>query len=274
MSELGIVDHKNNTLPDKSRHIVITGASGEIGGALALAYAGPGVLLTLCGRKENKLVLVKKYCEAKGATVELKIIDLRETEELRLWARNLSEDENFPIDLLIVNAGLNTNIGLDLKGEPFEESKALVEVNLLSDIALIDAVLPAMRKRKFGQIAILSSLASYYGLIYTPTYCATKAALRSYGNSLRAWLKPEGIKINVILPGYVDSPMCRAMPGPKPFLMKPEKAAKIIKKELEKNRARISFPFPLNLGIWSLSLLPHCVAAPIAALFGYGIMKK
>ena len=246
MSELGTVDHKNNTLPDKSRHIVITGASGEIGGALALAYAGPGVLLTLCGRKENKLVLVKKYCEAKGATVELKIIDLRETEELRLWARNLSEDENFPIDLLIVNAGLNTNIGLDLKGEPFEESKALVEVNLLSDIALIDAVLPAMRKRK----------------------------LRSYGNSLRAWLKPEGIKINVILPGYVDSPMCRAMPGPKPFLMKPEKAAKIIKKGLEKNRARISFPFPLNLGIWSLSLLPHCVAAPIAALFGYGIMKK
>ena len=241
MSELGTVDHKNNTLPDKSRHIVITGASGEIGGALALAYAGPGVLLTLCGRKENKLVLVKKYCEAKGATVELKIIDLRETEELRLWARNLSEDENFPIDLLIVNAGLNTNIGLDLKGEPFEESKALVEVNLLSDIALIDAVLPAMRKRKFGQIAILSSLASYYGLIYTPTYCATKAALRSYGNSLRAWLKP---------------------------------AAKIIKKGLEKNRARISFPFPLNLGIWSLSLLPHCVAAPIAALFGYGIMKK
>ena len=60
MSELGTVDHKNNTLPDKSRHIVITGASGEIGGALALAYAGPGVLLTLCGRKENKLVLVKK----------------------------------------------------------------------------------------------------------------------------------------------------------------------------------------------------------------------
>lgn len=256
------------------KHIVITGASGEIGGALAVAYAAPDVVLTLIGRNEQKLENVKKYCEAKGATVSLKILDLRKTDELRSWAKDLSENESLPIDLLIVNAGLNTNIGLDLAGEPFEEAKALVEVNLLSNIALIDAVLPAMRKRKMGQIAILSSLASYYGLIYTPTYCATKAALRSYGNSLRAWLKPEGIKVNVILPGYVDSPMCRAMPGPKPFLMKPEKAAKIIKCGLEKNRARISFPFPLNLGIWSLSLLPHCLAAPIASLFGYGIMKK
>lgn len=216
------------------KHIVITGASGEIGGALAVAYAALDVVLTLSGRNEQKLENVKKYCEAKGATVSLKNLDLRKTDELRSWAKDLSENESLPIDLLIVNAGLNTNIGLDLVGEPFEEAKALVEVNLLSNIALIDAVLPAMRKRKMGQIAILSSLASYYGLIYTPTYCATKAALRSYGNSLRAWLKPEGIKVNVILPGYVDSPMCRAMPGPKPFLMKPEKAAKIIKCGLEK----------------------------------------
>lgn len=256
------------------KHIVITGASGEIGGALALEYASQNVLLTLSGRNEQKLISLKNRCEAKGARVVLKIIDLRHTDELRSWARQLSQDENYPIDLLIANAGLNTNIGHDLSGEPFEEAKALVEVNLLSDIALIDAVLPAMRMRKSGQIAILSSLASYYGLIYTPTYCATKAALRSYGNSLRAWLKKDGIKVNVILPGYVDSPMCRAMPGPKPFLMKPEKAAKIIQKGLANNRARISFPFPLNLGIWSLSLLPHCLAAPIAELFGYGIMNK
>lgn len=254
------------------KHVVITGASGEIGGALARSYAEAGRHLTLSGRNEQKLLAVKEECEKLGACVDLEILDLRDTGEVRKWMQELSRND--PVDLLIVNAGLNTNIGEDLAGEPFDEAKALVEVNLLANIALIDAALPAMRERKKGQIAILSSLAAYYGLIYTPTYCATKAALRNYGNSLRAWLKPDGIKVNVILPGYVDSPMCRAMPGPKPFLMKADRAAGIIRRGLEWNFGRISFPFPLNLGIWSLSLLPHYLAAPIASLFGYGIMKR
>lgn len=253
------------------KHVVITGATGEIGGALARKYAAPGRHLTLSGRKEERLLEVKAECEKLGSTVSIKVLDLRNTDELRAWAGSLGDE--LPVDLLIANAGLNTNIGEDLRGEPFEEARALVEVNLLSDIALIDAALPAMRRRGRGQIAIFSSLASYYGLVYTPTYCATKAALRNYGNSLRAWLKPEGIKINVILPGYIDSPMCRAMPGPKPFLMHADRAVNIISRGLSLNLARISFPFPLNLGIWSLSFLPHCLAAPIAALFGYGIMK-
>lgn len=253
------------------KHVVITGATGEIGGALARKFARRGMHLTLSGRNEEKLREVKAECERLGAEVDIKVLDVRNTDELREWGLGLGD--TLPVDLLIANAGLNTNIGENLEGEPFEEAKALVEVNLLSDIALIDSVLPAMRRRGKGQIAILSSLASYYGLIYTPTYCATKAALRNYGNSLRAWLKPEGIKINVILPGYVDSPMCRAMPGPKPFLMHSDKAAGIIARGLYLNLARISFPFPLNLGIWSLSFLPHCLAAPIAALFGYGRMK-
>ncbi|WP_405366515.1 SDR family NAD(P)-dependent oxidoreductase [Ruminobacter sp.] len=267
---LSITENYSNYLSGL-KHVVITGATGEIGGALARKFARRGMHLTLSGRNEDKLREVKAECERLGAEVDIKVLDLRNTDELREWGHSLGD--TLPVDLLIANAGLNTNIGEDLEGEPFEEAKALVEVNLLSDIALIDSVLPAMRKRRKGQIAILSSLASYYGLVYTPTYCATKAALRNYGNSLRAWLKPEGIKINVILPGYIDSPMCRAMPGPKPFLMHSDKAAGIIARGLYLNLARISFPFPLNLGIWSLSFLPHCLAAPIAALFGYGRMK-
>ena len=87
---------------------------------------------------------------------------------------------------------------------------------------------------------------------------------------MRGWLKEEGIKVNVILPGYVESPMCRAMPGPKPFLWQPERAAKKIRRGLERDFARVSFPFPLNLGIWCLSLLPAWAAMPIARALGYG----
>lgn len=258
-------DLRTGMLPE---HVLITGASGSIGQALAKEYAAPGIRLTLQGRNKEKLSQLAEECARKGAACEIVALNLLDSEKVREWGEQLAATA--PPDLLIANAGLNTNIGSDASGEQWQDIKALVEVNLLSTFALVNAILPAMRKKGRGQIAIMSSLAAYYGLPHTPTYCATKSALRNWGMAMRGWLHSEGIRINVILPGYVESDMCRAMPGPKPFLWKPERAAKHIRKGLENDLARISFPFPLNLGIWSLSLLPACLAMPIAKILGYG----
>ena len=252
----------------RPRHICITGASGALGSALALEYAAPGIRLTLHGRRMEVLEDLAEQCRGKGASVGLQVLDLRNHDDVRRWMRELCKTD--APDLLIANAGLNTDIGPEAKGEPFEEVTALVQVNILAVMALVDAVLPAMRQRHSGQIAIISSLAAYYGLPVTPAYCASKAALRSYGLSLRGWLQSEGIRVNVVLPGYVASPMCAAMPGPKPFLWQPQRAARTIRRGLERDWARISFPFPLNLGIWGLSILPACLSIPVARWLGYG----
>lgn len=249
-------------------HILITGATGALGGALAREYAAPGVRLTLHGRCADTLEQVAEVCRERGAHVDTFVLDLRERETLRRVVTELCR-ESVP-DLVIANAGRNTNIGSDGTGEPFSEVEALVEVNLLSTMTLVDAVLPPMRRRGHGQIAIVSSLAGCYGLPTVPSYCATKSALRTWGMSLRGWLHGEGIRVNVILPGYVESSMCNAMPGPKPFLWQPERAARTIRRGLACDRARISFPFPLNLGVWGLGLLPACLSMPIARLCGYG----
>ena len=250
------------------RTVLITGATGGIGGALAEVYAEPGNTLILQGRNTNRLAELSVICEAQGARVLTCTLDVRNLKELAAWLHEICEQEK--VDLVIVNAGVNTNIGPQGAGERWEDVQALIEVNVLAAMATVDAVLPSMRARGEGQIALISSLAAYFGLPVTPSYCASKAALKVYGEALRGWLHSEGVRVNVVMPGYVESQMCSDMPGPKPFLWTAEKAARTIKRGLARNQPRISFPFPLNLGTWLLSVLPAGISEWILQRLNYG----
>lgn len=247
--------------------ILITGATGGIGSALAQAYAEPGNTLILQGRNAIRLAELTALCETQGARVLTRILDVRKLDELSGWLKEVSQLEK--VDLVIVNAGVNTNIGPEGKGERWENVQNLIQVNVLATMATVDAVLPSMRSRGDGQIALVSSLAAYFGLAVTPSYCASKAAIKAYGEALQGWLEPEGIRINVVMPGYVESQMCTDMPGPKPFLWRAEKAASYIKKKLARNQSRISFPFPLNLGTWFLAVLHPWISVRILRLLNY-----
>lgn len=247
--------------------ILITGATGAIGGALAKAYAAPGVALILQGRNSVSLSEISLTCQALGACVTACALDLRELETYSKWLEETCRLQS--IDLVFVNAGVNTNIGPMGEGEHWDSVRELIEVNVMAAMATVDRVLPSMRARKTGQIALISSLAAYYGLPMTPSYCASKAAIKTYGEALRGWLAPENIWVNVVMPGYVDSKMCGEMPGPKPFLWTPDRAAAHIQKALTRNRPRISFPFPLNWGTWFLSVLPAAVSERALRLFHY-----
>lgn len=249
------------------RTVLITGATGGIGGALVESYAEPGNTLILQGRNAARLAEQAAFCEARGARVLTQVLDVRDRVALSAWLSDVCAQEQ--VDLLIVNAGVNTNTGPDNAGERWEDIEALIEVNVLAAMATVDGVLPSMRARGAGQIALISSLAAYFGLPVTPSYCASKAAIKVYGEALRGWLAPEGVRVNVVMPGYVESQMCHDMPGPKPFLWPADKAVRVIRRGLERNRPRISFPFPLNFGTWWLSVLPPAISERILLLIGY-----
>jgi short-subunit dehydrogenase len=252
------VDTKNE------RRILLTGATSAIGTALAEVYAQPGITLYLHGRNADKLAQVAARCTAAGARVETQRLDVRDFVALRDWLEGLGY-----LDLVIVNAGMNTHVGSAGESEPWNEVEALLDVNLKAAMLVTQAVLPAMRARGKGQIALISSLAAYFGLPVTPAYCASKAGIKAYGEALRGWLAPAGIRVNVIMPGYVKSAMCDDMPGPKPFLWLPERAARAIQRGLARDKARISFPFPLNWGTWWLAVLPTAISIRIVRWLGY-----
>lgn len=249
-------------------HVLITGASGGIGAALARAYARDGVLLSLCARDRAKLGQVADACTEKGARVEFSSLDVTDIDALQRWI--LDRDAAEPIDLVIANAGKTLNVGPNGEEESWADTKALLSINVDSALATVIALIAPMRRRGRGQIALVSSLAAYRGMAITPAYCASKAAVKAYGEALRGLVAADGVAVSVICPGFVDSDMSRAFPGRKPFMISADQAAMIIRKGLARNSPRIAFPFPLNLGTWLLAMLPAALADFILQHISYG----
>jgi len=104
-----------------------------------------------------------------------------------------------------------------------------------------------MKKRRCGQIAIVSLIAGYRGMPSSPAYSTSKVTVKAYGEALRGFYHGHGIKINVICPGFVRSHITDNNKFNMPFLMESEKAAKIIRRDLAKNKGLITFPWQMRL---------------------------
>jgi len=109
----------------------------------------------------------------------------------------------------------------------------------------------------------MASLAAFRGFPGAPAYCASKAAVRVWGEALRGHLHGSGIAVSVICPGYVRSPMTAVNEFPMPLLMGAERAARIIRRGLERDRARIAFPWRLYAAVRLLSALPPGLTDPL-----------
>lgn len=245
----------HNIIP---KTIMITGASNGIGAALAKHYANHGVTLGLIGRNQSRLEQIAKTCREQGAAVTTAIIDVRDKDRLISWIKE--QDDQSPVDLIIANAGISAGTGESTKGEHASQVREIFDVNLHGVLNTIEALQERMIERKHGQIAIVSSLAGFKGWPGAPAYCASKAAVKTYGEALRGALKKTGVQINVICPGFVKSSITDANDFPMPFLMDAEKAARIIAKGLYKNKGQIAFPIATKSIVWLSITIPYRIS--------------
>jgi short-subunit dehydrogenase len=222
--------------------IVITGATSGIGAALARDYARGGAHLALTGRDPARLEGIAAECRALGAPeVETAALDVRDRERVGGWLLECARRQ--PIDLVIANAGVMAGT---LPGAPIEPADAghrVAEINVLGVLNTLQPILPGMIARGSGQIAIVSSIAGFTPIADAPSYAASKAAVLSYGLSLRAALRRHGIKVSVVCPGYVATPMTAQIDGEKPGQITAEEASRRIRGGLARDRAVIAFPF-------------------------------
>lgn len=232
------------------RHILITGASSGLGEALARAYARPGARVALGGRDQERLEAVAATCRASGADVATAVVDVTDAAGLADWIER--EDRFSPLDLVIANAGISAGTGRG--SETAEQVHRIFAVNLDGVVNTVQPAIPLMTARRHGQLALMSSLASFRGFPGAPAYCASKAAVRVYGEALRGALARHGIAVSVICPGFVKTPMTAVNKFPMPFLMEVDRAAAIIRRGLARRKARIAFP-------WRLYVLTQLLAA-------------
>ena len=247
-------------------NILITGASSGIGEALAEYYAQDGAKnLFLSGRNEQRLKEVAARCEKYGTKVFPKIIDVCNREAMAEWIAEC--DKIAPLNIVFANAGVSTG----------EENPTNIYNTFNTNVmGVLNTITPAVELYKNSPrdkqiIAITASIAGYHGLPSCPSYSATKACVKAYGEALRGSLKEHKIQVNIICPGFVKSRITDKNTCPMPFFMQADKAAFTIAMGIEKNYSLIAFPWPMRLATWFISILPNRISDFIYAILPHKV---
>ena len=252
--------------------IVITGATSGIGRALALNYAGAGMVLGLVGRNAARMAEIAEACRAKGASVDVALIDVRDKAAMAEFLTGF--DRKNPVDLVVASAGVNIGTATDGSLENADKALDLIHINICGVLNAVQPLLPAMRARRSGQIGIVSSLSAFTPLPDAPAYSASKAALVSYAKALREKLRGEGVSVNAICPGFVTTPLSLSYRGWKPFEISAMDAAVRIRRGLAADRRIIAFPLPLTLVAYSLGLVPEILGRICLKLFRFTVVDQ
>ncbi|MBR1559452.1 MAG: SDR family oxidoreductase [Clostridia bacterium] len=181
---------------------VVTGAGTGIGKAAAMKLAGEGATACLLGRTAGTLEAVKDAIEASGGKASAYVCDVTDETQVRATVGAILCDHG-RIDILVNNAGMSREQPfLEMTVETFD---AIMTTNLRSVMLMLKAVLPSMAERKSGNVVNIGSGAAIRGLPGSAAYSVSKAGVVALTQALGDELRPQGIRLNVICPGPVDT---------------------------------------------------------------------
>ena len=232
---------------------MITGASSGIGRGIALEVAARGGHLGLLARREDLLDEIVKEAKAKKVKAVAATADVRDAKAVREAADRFRKELG-PIDILIANAGIGTaDHAVSLTPE---HAANVIGINVLGAVNSVAAVLPEMVERKQGRLVAISSLAAYRGLAKSAAYCASKAALTAYFESLRIDLRRSGVGVTIIHPGFIKTALTSGREAKMPYLMELDYGVKKIVGAIEREKKIYAFPWQLATIVRTAMLMP------------------
>ena len=239
---------------------IITGASEGIGAAVTKLLVKNNWKVIGLSRNLEKLKLLQNSLLQNKDFLKIYACDVQDFVKLKSIAKT-----NDPADLLFLNAGIYKPI--DASENNLERYKQHLLINYLGVINSYEAFLPKMISIGKGNIIIMSSISGWIGLPKAAAYGPTKAALRSFAQSIRYDLLPKGIKVQLCSPGFIETPATSLNDFYMPGLMKADDAAKIIYKQMNSNQFEFSFPLAFSIFMKIFSMLPDKLSSLIIRKF-------
>ncbi|KAF8818496.1 SDR family NAD(P)-dependent oxidoreductase [Rickettsia endosymbiont of Cardiosporidium cionae] len=235
------------------RTILITGASSGIGKELALQYSSHKDKLLLFGRNKKRLIDVQAECTNNGAEVEIFIADVRDQEDMNRLILDITK--NNTIDIIIACAGVSSSTARSTNFT--EKIHEILNTNINGVLNTILPYIPYMIKNSAGKIAIISSMAGLITFSNSPAYSASKAAIINFTKTMSQCLKRYNIKLSLILPGYINTPMTINKNKLICNMLSTKLAAKKIIKGIHQEKKIVIFPYSHYLLIKMLNCLPN-----------------
>ena len=234
-----------------NKTIWITGASSGIGKALAIKFAQEGWKVAISARREN---LLKEISKSQN-NIDYFPLDVTDIEKCKTVFNNVKKKLG-DVNISVFCTGIH-----DPKSEKklnLEKVRKIMEVNFFGAVNSINAVYDYYKDKKSGQISIVSSVAGYRGLPAAGAYCASKSALSSFAESLYFDFKRDNVRISLVSPGFIKTPMTDQNDFPMPMIKSPEFAAEQMFKGLTRSKSfEIHFPKTFTSLMKVLKVIPN-----------------
>ena len=234
--------------------VLLTGACGGIGRALAAHYLTAGSRVALLGRDQAVLEELRALAPERARVYTPDVTDVA---QMGAVADDWTSAFGVP-DVVVANAGVAG--GFDTAAaEDLAVLRRMLEINLLGVATTFHPFVSAMRERRTGTLVGMASVAGWRGLPWNGAYSASKAGLIRYLESLRAELRPDGVRVLTVSPGYVRTQLTAGNAMRMPFLLEADEAAARIAEAVGRGREKVTVPRRAGLLAHGLSLLPDAV---------------
>jgi short-subunit dehydrogenase len=239
------------------KRAVLTGASSGIGLELARELSRRGYDLALLARRAELLEGIARELSGNGARAVAVACDVLDAGAVRDAVLRGEQELGGAFDLAIANAGVS--IPNHASRFSIADAEQVIRVNVLGLMYLYDAVIPGMIERRAGRFAGIASVAGLRGLPTSGPYSASKAAVQAFLEAARIELAPYHVGVTIVNPGFVVTEMTAKNKFRMPFLMKADRAARIIADGLEGEKRVIEFPRRMSLLMRTMRLIPDAL---------------